>query len=106
MKMNKVSNGIVSLAILAALATALIVPATASLISTGFGFPVISRSGQSTSFSDDFASFTDSESINIDFLGGFMPLTFGTGSLLTPGVSMPDMGHVELPFDFRGFNFF
>jgi hypothetical protein len=106
--MGKVSMGIISLAVLMALAL-VAVPSMASLIPATFGFPVMVSSGQSFSFSNDMASFTDIESINIDFnmFDGFMS-TSCTPSISTDkwpmqGMASPDLGNMGKLFDFSGF---
>jgi hypothetical protein len=57
------------LAILAVVALACMVsaiPATASLVATSFGFPVIVQNGSTTAFNQDTARATDFETIDID----------------------------------------
>ncbi len=109
--MGKVSMGIISLAFFMALAVILTVPATASLISTHFGFPVMVHSGQAFSFSNDLASSTDSESLNIGFpmfdsimSQSGMPLT-GTNNWPQQGMTAPDLSHMGKLFDFSGLKF-
>ncbi len=106
--MGKVSMGIISLAIISAI---LVAPVAASLMPLNFGFPVLVRSGQAVSFSNDLASFTDSESLNIDFpmfdgiMGQSGPSSLGMNGWPTQGMAAPDMSHMGTLFDLSGFKF-
>lgn len=72
--------------------------ATANLISTSFGFPVISQSGTTTAFSQDSANAMDFESINIGFpmfgdlqglqQDGFAPAPSSFSSMFSPKISL------------------
>lgn len=55
------------LLIMVAAISATIAVSYASLISTSFGFPVIAQTGTTTAFSQDTASATDLEALNINF---------------------------------------
>jgi hypothetical protein len=110
--MGKVSLGMVSLAFLAAFAVTFLAPAAASLVPLSFGFPVIVQNGQTTAFSNSFASSTDNEIMDISFpaFDGMMssegtPST-GLGSWQGQGMAMPDLSNMGSLFDFSGFNLF
>lgn len=87
---------------------AAMLPASASLAGLQFGFPVLAQSGQSVSYSNDVATMTGLESINIDFpmFDGLMtvPSSAGVGnSGMTMGPLMTDMGAMGSLFDFSRF---
>jgi len=60
-------NGLRSVLVLAVV-VAMILPASANLVPTTFGFPLIVQNGSTSAFNQDTASATDFEDINIDFL--------------------------------------
>ena len=107
--MGKVSMGIILLAFLTALTAVFMAPATASLIPTQFGFPVMIHSGQAFSFSSDLASSTDSESLNIDFpmFAGLMSSSEmpSTGMWQMSGLTAPGLGLTDKLFDLSAFKF-
>jgi len=109
--MGNVSMGIISLVFLMALTMIFTVPMTASLIPTNFGFPVIVHSGQAFSFSNDQASSTASESMNIGFpmfdsimSPSGLPAA-GTNNWPLQGMTAPDLSHMDKLFDLSGFKF-
>jgi len=113
--MGKVSMGIISLAaICMVLAGTLPGPAMASLLTTHFGFPIMVRSGQAFSFSNDLASSTDSESLNIDFpmFDGIMSesgmpdiASYGMDNWPMQGMMAPSFSHMGDLLDLCGFKF-
>src|SRR5512138_3728260 len=72
---------VITYGILFVLALALIVPVSASLVGTAFGFPTIVQSGTTTAFNRDTAAATDTEAFALAFPTGESLLdTFpGTG---------------------------
>ncbi len=88
--------------IIAAMAVVLMtfgVPATANLVSTSFGFPVIVQSGTTSAFNQDTAFATDFEDLSIDFPvfsdGTELGATAGTAAI--DGVALTGTANV-LPF--------
>ena len=61
--MSKVLKGLLLVLAIAIVA----LPASANLVSTTFGFPVIVQNGTTSAFNQDTATATDFENINIDF---------------------------------------
>jgi hypothetical protein len=61
---------LVALSILFVLALSLIVPASASLVGTAFGFPTIVQTGTTTAFNRDTAAATDTEAFALAFPTG------------------------------------
>lgn len=99
-------------AICLATTAALSASASASLMATQFGFPIMTQSGQSFTFNSDVASATDFESLNIDFpafegimAGSGMPASTAFGNSGTIGAGMPDMGNIGNLFDLSMFKF-
>ncbi|BAI61757.1 conserved hypothetical protein [Methanocella paludicola SANAE] len=93
--MSKVMKGL-----LLVLAIALIaVPASANLVATSFGFPVIVQSGTTSAFNQDTAFASDFETLDIDFPvftdGAELGATVGTAAV--DGVSLVGSANV-LPF--------
>ncbi len=113
--MGKVSMGIISLAAIGIVLTALLTaPTAASLVPMSFGFPVMVQSGQSFSFSNDQASFSDIEAIDIGFpmFDGIMSASgmpempsAGTNSWPLQGMMAPDFGLTGGLFDLSRFKF-
>jgi hypothetical protein len=79
--------------LLLAMALTFAVPVSGNLVSTVFGFPVITQSGASTAFNQYLASASDTESFDLGFLG----------DLNLHGMSMgsPQSGKIHM----NGFNF-
>lgn len=93
-----------------AVCLAAMLPASASLAGFQFGFPVLVQSGQSISYSNDIATVTDMESINIDFpmFDGLMSGASSAGQMnngLAMGSLMTDMNAMGSLFDFSRFKF-
>ncbi len=91
-----------------AVCLAAMLPASASLTGLQFGFPVLVQSGQSVSYSNDMATITDLESINIDFpmFDGLMSGASSAGPMnngLAMGPLMTDMSTMGSLFDFSRF---
>ncbi|WP_128860002.1 hypothetical protein [Methanocella paludicola] len=87
---------------------AAMMPASAGLAGLQFGFPVLVQSGQSVSYSNDIATMTDLESINIDFpmFDGLMSGTPSAGVMdtgLAMGPMITDMSAMGSLFDFSRF---
>ncbi len=61
--MSKVIKGLLFLLAIAVVA----MPASANLVATSFGFPVIVQSGTTSAFNQDTATATDFETLDIDF---------------------------------------
>ncbi len=55
------------MAIIAMVCAVIVLPATANLVPTTFGFPVIVQNGSTSAFNQDTATATDFENINIQF---------------------------------------
>jgi hypothetical protein len=78
--------GIVAILVLAC--AALAHPASASLVSTSFGFPVIVQSGSTTAYNQDLAYAMDLEDVSISFPTGTEgSLDFGAVNLAFPSIS-------------------
>jgi hypothetical protein len=60
-------NKVITFGILFVLAFALIVPASANLVGTAFGFPTITQTGTTTAFNRDTAAATDTEAFALAF---------------------------------------
>ncbi len=87
---------------------AAMLPASAALTGLNFGFPVIAQSGQSVSYSNDMATMTDLESVNIDFpmFDGLMSGTPQAGLMdsgMSMGPLMMDMSAMGSLFDISRF---
>lgn len=87
-----------------------ITPASASLTGLQFGFPVMVQSGQSVSYSNDMASVSDMESININFpmfdgltAGSATPSAGLTDNRQAMSPMIPDMSGMGSLFDFSRF---
>lgn len=112
--MDKVRSRILTLvAFTLILAWALSGTATANLVQTQFGFPVIVHSGTSVSFSNDQASSTDNELFNMNFpafdglqsagpMQGFS--TIGAGQSLFAFPAISSFGNMGDLFGHSGFN--
>ncbi|BAI61758.1 conserved hypothetical protein [Methanocella paludicola SANAE] len=93
--MSKVMKGL-----LLVLAIALIaVPASANLVATSFGFPVIVQSGTTSAFNQDTAFASDFETLDIDFpvFGDGFELGATAGVVAADGVALTGTANV-LPF--------
>jgi hypothetical protein len=64
--------------------------ASASLVSTSFGFPVIVQNGTTSAFNQDTATATDFEQLNIDFpiFGDGFELGASVGPVSTDGLAL------------------
>jgi hypothetical protein len=58
---------VIAYGILIVLALCFIVPASASLVGTAFGFPTITQAGTTTAFNRDTAAATDTEAFALSF---------------------------------------
>jgi len=77
---------------MALLALPVIVPASAQLVSTSFGFPTIVQSGSTTAFSQDTANALNYQNVDISFptaAEGVVP--FGAVSLAFPSISQTSL---------------
>ncbi len=91
------------LAILAVACAILANPATANLVSTTFGFPVIVQNGSTSAFNQDTATATDFENVNINFplfADGIVagPTVAGAGSVIDGAVLGAGSTANVLPF--------
>jgi hypothetical protein len=81
-------------------------PASANLVATSFGFPVIVQSGTTSAFNQDTAFATDFETLDIDFpvftdnaeLGAFAGTAAVDGVALTGTANVLPFGPVNLAF--------
>ena len=75
------------------------IPATANLVSTSFGFPVIVQSGTTSAFNQDTAFATDFETVDINFgiFNDDTSLGATVGDVALDGVSVSGSSNV-LPF--------
>lgn len=78
-------------AVLAMVCVVFALPATANLVPTTFGFPVIVQNGSTSAFNQDTATATDFENINIQFPAYFDGVHLGASTLTTAlGVGADD----------------
>jgi hypothetical protein len=70
-------------AIVAMVCAISVLPATANLVSTSFGFPVIVQNGSTSAFNQDTATATDYENIAIQFPAYFDGVHLGASTLTT-----------------------
>jgi hypothetical protein len=82
---------VIAYGILIVLALCFIVPASASLVGTAFGFPTITQAGTTTAFNRDTAAATDTEAFALSF-----PTT--GESIFTPLPGLPTGGAFNLAF--------
>lgn len=84
--MKTMSLGIIAILAVACLVSTL--PASASLVATSFGFPVIVQSGTTTAFNQDTAAATDLENTAISFpTAEEGTLAFGSVNLAFPSIT-------------------
>jgi hypothetical protein len=89
------------MALMAVACMAVMLPASANLVSTTFGFPVIVQNGSTCAFNQDYASATDYENIAIDFpvFGDGYTLGSTVGQVAADGVNIGAGGSSNvLPF--------
>ncbi len=93
--MSKVIKGLLFLLAIAVVA----MPASANLVATSFGFPVIVQSGTTSAFNQDTATATDFETLDINFpvFGDDFALGPVVGPFSAEGVSVSGTANV-LPF--------
>ncbi|OPY30148.1 MAG: hypothetical protein A4E28_00393 [Methanocella sp. PtaU1.Bin125] len=82
---------VIAYGILCVLALSFIVPASANLVGTAFGFPTILQTGTTTAFNRDTAAATDTEAFALSF-----PTTADSAFCPLPG--LPAGGAFNLAF--------
>jgi len=100
--MSKVMKGLLLVLAVAVIA----MPASANLVATSFGFPVIVQSGTTSAFNQDTAFASDFETLNIDFpvftdcaeLGAVAGTAAVDGVALTGTANVLPFGPVNLAF--------
>ena len=68
---------VIAYGILFVLILALVVPVSASLVATAFGFPTITQTGTTTAFNRDTAAAEDLEAFSLSFPGPVVPTMCG-----------------------------
>ena len=91
-----------TLIVLALALAVMILPASANLVPTSFGFPVIVQSGTTTAFNQDCARATDFEDVNINFPVSYDGLNLGPTTVsaddVTATANVLPFGPVNLAF--------